>query len=63
MVIRPEVLSVKTVGRNHGHLKYSWASNHLTSYFAIYPKWKKSLDYEQSLFFLGPSSKTPETRK
>ena len=22
-----------------------------------------SLDYEQSLFFLGPSSKTPETRK
>ena len=21
------------------------------------------LDYEQSLFFLGPSSKTPETRK
>ena len=23
----------------------------------------KGLDYEQSLFFLGPSSKTPETRK
>ena len=22
-----------------------------------------NLDYEQSLFFLGPSSKTPETRK
>ena len=21
------------------------------------------IDYEQSLFFLGPSSKTPETRK
>ena len=20
----------KTVGRNHGHLKYAWASNHLT---------------------------------
>ena len=24
---------------------------------------KKDLDYEQSLFFLGLSSKTPETRK
>ena len=26
-------------------------------------KFVKSVDYEQSLFFLGPSSKTPETRK
>ena len=26
-------------------------------------KFAKSVDYEQSLFFLGPSIKTPETRK
>ena len=30
-------------------------------YFHLKISW--DLDYEQSLFFLGPSSKTPETRK
>ena len=31
--------------------------------FLSYEVMEEALDYEQSLFFLGPSSKTPETRK